>query len=226
MAPRHQSGQRKSGRREVQGDLRGLRGPWATRKSASKYDVLGPDWQQAARQAEQQRQYRTRYNEGDAEHFDFGGAGAEQRLLGFLRHVLLGHRAARVDAAGPAAAAVSRSAAKISRRRSNSRCETSTKAARKTSRCKSKTSVPSAKERELPTAASARNATAPGASSRARNSKSRFRKASATASAFAWAAKAVRAPAAVRTAISISSSSCSTTRRTSARATTSTWIYR
>ncbi len=38
-----------------------------------KYDVLGSDWQRAARQAEQQRQYRTRYNEHDFGHFDFGG---------------------------------------------------------------------------------------------------------------------------------------------------------
>ncbi len=30
-----------------------------------KYDVLGSDWQRAARQAEQQRRYRTRYNEHD-----------------------------------------------------------------------------------------------------------------------------------------------------------------
>ncbi|HTV75110.1 MAG TPA: J domain-containing protein [Candidatus Acidoferrales bacterium] len=37
-----------------------------------KYDALGSDWQRAARQAEQQRQYRTRYGEGD---FDFGNAG-------------------------------------------------------------------------------------------------------------------------------------------------------
>ncbi|HEV7179551.1 MAG TPA: DnaJ C-terminal domain-containing protein [Candidatus Baltobacteraceae bacterium] len=41
-----------------------------------KYDVLGSDWQRAARQAEQQRQYRTRYNEQDFGNFDFGNAGA------------------------------------------------------------------------------------------------------------------------------------------------------
>ena len=40
-----------------------------------KYDVLGSNWQQAARQAEQQRQYRTRYNEHDFD-FNFGGTGA------------------------------------------------------------------------------------------------------------------------------------------------------
>jgi DnaJ-class molecular chaperone len=40
-----------------------------------KYDVLGSNWQQAARQAEQQRQYRTRYNEQDFD-FNFGNAGA------------------------------------------------------------------------------------------------------------------------------------------------------
>lgn len=41
-----------------------------------KYDVLGSNWQQAARQAEQQRQYRTRYGEHDFSGFDFGQAGA------------------------------------------------------------------------------------------------------------------------------------------------------
>jgi curved DNA-binding protein len=42
-----------------------------------KYDVLGSDWQRAARQAEQQRQYRSRY-EDQSSHFDFssGGMGA------------------------------------------------------------------------------------------------------------------------------------------------------
>jgi len=36
-----------------------------------KYDVLGPNWQQAARQAEQQRQYRTNFGGQDFD-FDFG----------------------------------------------------------------------------------------------------------------------------------------------------------
>ena len=41
-----------------------------------KYDVLGSDWQQAARQAEQQRQYRRhQYTEADFNDFNFGGAG-------------------------------------------------------------------------------------------------------------------------------------------------------
>jgi DnaJ-class molecular chaperone len=35
-----------------------------------KYDALGSDWQRAARQAEQQRQYRTRFDEDT---YDFGG---------------------------------------------------------------------------------------------------------------------------------------------------------
>jgi molecular chaperone DnaJ len=40
-----------------------------------KYDVLGSNWQQAARQAEQQRQYRSaRFGDQDFG-FDFGGAG-------------------------------------------------------------------------------------------------------------------------------------------------------
>ncbi len=37
-----------------------------------KYDLLGPDWQQAARQAEQQRRYRT---SAGGEDFDFGNFG-------------------------------------------------------------------------------------------------------------------------------------------------------
>jgi DnaJ-class molecular chaperone len=47
-----------------------------------KYDVLGSDWQRAARQAEQQRQYRTRFNETD---FDFGpgASGASAGPSGF-----------------------------------------------------------------------------------------------------------------------------------------------
>ena len=41
-----------------------------------KYDMLGSDWQRAARQAEQQREYRTRYGDGDFGGFEFGNAGA------------------------------------------------------------------------------------------------------------------------------------------------------
>jgi DnaJ-class molecular chaperone len=40
-----------------------------------KYDVLGPNWQQASHQAEQQRRYRTSTNPQDFD-FDFGEAGA------------------------------------------------------------------------------------------------------------------------------------------------------
>jgi DnaJ-class molecular chaperone len=39
-----------------------------------KYDLLGPDWQQAARQAEQQRRYRT---SAGGEEFDFGNFGGQ-----------------------------------------------------------------------------------------------------------------------------------------------------
>lgn len=39
-----------------------------------KYDVLGPNWQQAAQQAEQQRRYRTTVN-GQEFEFDLGGMG-------------------------------------------------------------------------------------------------------------------------------------------------------
>src|SRR5579864_1982799 len=50
-----------------------------------KYDMLGSDWQQAARQAEQQRRYRTQQGETI---FDFGnfqqpGAGAGAGPTGF-----------------------------------------------------------------------------------------------------------------------------------------------
>ncbi len=45
-----------------------------------KYDALGSDWQRAARQAEQQRQYRTRFDEDS---FDFGGAQAGAGPSGF-----------------------------------------------------------------------------------------------------------------------------------------------
>ncbi len=46
-----------------------------------KYDVLGPNWQQAARQAEQQRQYRTQYN---GQEFDLGGPGAPSGFSDFF----------------------------------------------------------------------------------------------------------------------------------------------
>src|SRR5579863_300340 len=39
-----------------------------------KYDLLGPDWQQAARQAEQQRRYRT---SAGGEDFEFGNFGEQ-----------------------------------------------------------------------------------------------------------------------------------------------------
>lgn len=41
-----------------------------------KYDLLGPDWQQAARQAEQQRRYRTSAGGEEFDFGDFGGRGA------------------------------------------------------------------------------------------------------------------------------------------------------
>jgi DnaJ-class molecular chaperone len=45
-----------------------------------KYDALGSDWQRAARQAEQQRQYRTRYDE---ETYDYGSSQAGSGPSGF-----------------------------------------------------------------------------------------------------------------------------------------------
>jgi DnaJ-class molecular chaperone len=48
-----------------------------------KYDVLGPNWQQAAQQAEQQRRYHTNVNGEDFE-FDFGGPGAPSGFSDFF----------------------------------------------------------------------------------------------------------------------------------------------
>jgi DnaJ-class molecular chaperone len=48
-----------------------------------KYDVLGPNWQQAAQQAEQQRRYRTNVD-GQEFEFDFGGAGAPSGFSDFF----------------------------------------------------------------------------------------------------------------------------------------------
>jgi molecular chaperone DnaJ len=41
-----------------------------------KYDALGSDWQRAARQAEQQRQYHRTYTDTDFGGFDFGNTGS------------------------------------------------------------------------------------------------------------------------------------------------------
>lgn len=48
-----------------------------------KYDVLGPNWQQAAQQAEQQRRYRTNVG-GEEFEFDVGGAGAPSGFSDFF----------------------------------------------------------------------------------------------------------------------------------------------
>lgn len=48
-----------------------------------KYDVLGPNWQQAAQQAEQQRRYRTDVN-GEEFEFDFGGPGGPSGFSDFF----------------------------------------------------------------------------------------------------------------------------------------------
>src|SRR5580658_5084212 len=47
-----------------------------------KYDVLGPNWQQAAQQAEQQRRYRTQ--DGEEFEFDLGGPGAPSGFSDFF----------------------------------------------------------------------------------------------------------------------------------------------
>lgn len=48
-----------------------------------KYDVLGPNWQQAAQQAEQQRRYRTNVG-GQEFEFDFGAAGGPSGFSDFF----------------------------------------------------------------------------------------------------------------------------------------------
>ncbi len=48
-----------------------------------KYDVLGPNWQQASHQAEQQRRYRTNVDGEDVE-FDFGGPGGPSGFSDFF----------------------------------------------------------------------------------------------------------------------------------------------
>jgi DnaJ-class molecular chaperone len=48
-----------------------------------KYDVLGPNWQQAAQQAEQQRRYRTNVN-GQEFEFDLGDAGGASGFSDFF----------------------------------------------------------------------------------------------------------------------------------------------
>jgi DnaJ-class molecular chaperone len=48
-----------------------------------KYDVLGPNWQQAAQQAEQQRRYRTNVN-GQEFEFDMGDAGGASGFSDFF----------------------------------------------------------------------------------------------------------------------------------------------
>jgi DnaJ-class molecular chaperone len=48
-----------------------------------KYDVLGPNWQQAAQQAEQQRRYRTNVG-GQEFEFDFGGPGGPSGFSDFF----------------------------------------------------------------------------------------------------------------------------------------------
>jgi DnaJ-class molecular chaperone len=46
-----------------------------------KYDMLGSEWQQAAQQAEQQRQYRTQF---EHDGFDFGGLGGNSGFSDFF----------------------------------------------------------------------------------------------------------------------------------------------
>ena len=82
MAPRRKPEEPQRGRREVQGisEAYEVLGDPEKRK---KYDVLGPNWQQAAQQAEQQRRYRTNID-GEEFEFDLGGEGAPSGFSDFF----------------------------------------------------------------------------------------------------------------------------------------------
>lgn len=65
-----------------------------------KYDLLGPDWQQAARQAEQQRRYRTSSGGEDFEFGDFGARGGPSGFSDFFDMFFTGVGRRQTGAAG------------------------------------------------------------------------------------------------------------------------------
>ena len=129
-----------------------------------KYDVLGPNWQQAAQQAEQQRRYRTNVN-GEEFEFDLGGPGGAGGPSGFsdFFDMFFSGIGRQQTAEPPDELTREHVAARISKPRSTSACATSTTAARKTSRCRSKISARAVTAPAPRAAVSARSATAPGA---------------------------------------------------------------
>ncbi len=66
-----------------------------------KYDVLGPNWQQASQQAEQQRRYRTTVN-GEEFEFDLGGAGGPSGFSDFFDMFFTGVGRGQTARPGPA----------------------------------------------------------------------------------------------------------------------------
>ena len=98
----------------------------------SKYDVLGQRLAAGGARAAQQQRGTASSGTGRPGAADFGGGELRrrQRLLGLLRHVLLRHRPP-ADRRSDAGLRARSSAAKISRRRSTSRCAKPTPAATK-----------------------------------------------------------------------------------------------
>ncbi len=174
-----------------------------------KYDVLGSDWQSAAREAERQRTLppggraiRSAATSAASAPAAPGRAGAGGGASGFSDFFdMFFSGIGRRSAAGPSrlhrAAA---SPARTSSRPSSSRSTTPTRAARSRSRCRSRTCARAATAAAPTATASARSATAPGACARPSASTSPCRAACATASGFGWPAKAPAAPAADRAA--------------------------
>ena len=83
-----------------------------------KYDVLGPNWQQAAHQAEQQRRYRTHVN-GEEFEFDLGGPGESPSGFSDFFDMFFSGIGRRQTARGQRRRDARQSADKISRRRSS-----------------------------------------------------------------------------------------------------------
>ena len=197
----------------------------------NKYDVLGSDWQRAARQAEQQRQRiaRSRQRHGP---YGFGGSGFGGATFGdgsgfsdFFDMFFSGIGSVRPAAAR--ARAPVRSAAKISKRRSISTLREAYDGGKKAVALQIEDRVPSAAAPAPSNAASVRNAAAPAASWRRNASTSRFPKACAKANASGSPVKAAAGCNGGRERRPLPHRHTSpTTRSTSARATTSTSICR
>ena len=177
MASRRQSEESQRGRGEVQRDRRGLRGlrrpgkAQEVRRSRPELAASLAASRTAAPLPHQRRRTGVRVR--------FRRPGRPKRVLRFLRHVFL-RGGSPPDGAGPAARA---HADRIWRRRSTSACATSTKAARKPFRSKSRICARAATAPAPRAGTFARNATARDASCSTGGSKSRSRRGSATVNA-------------------------------------------